>query len=79
MALASTPEEILSWRAVFVACVRVRTFERDQQRDRLHGIVTTVHVISHEEVICVRRRAADPKDLHEVMELRMDIATNDDG
>ena len=51
----------------------------DEQRHRLHRVVPAVDVVPHEEVVHVGDRAADPEDLHEVMELRVDIAADDDG
>jgi hypothetical protein len=38
--------------------------ERDKQTDALHGIVTSVHIITHEKVICVGEMATNAKKLH---------------
>ena len=57
---------------------RARTLERDQQRHRLYRVVATVDIVAHEQVVGVWARAADPKDLDEIVELRMDVAADND-
>ena len=50
--------------------------EGDQEGDGLHTVVTSVHVISHEEIVCVGALPADPEQLHQVMKLAVNIATD---
>lgn len=57
----------------------MRTLQRNQQRDRLDRIVAAINVIPHEEIICVWAGPADAENLNQVMELRVDVATYDDG
>lgn len=47
--------------------VSVPDLERDEQGDRLDRIVPSVDVIAHEKVIGVRRIAADPEQLREIV------------
>ena len=51
-------------------------FQRDQEGDGLDGVVAPVDVVAHEEVVRVRRLAADLEQLHQVVKLTVDIATN---
>mmetsp|Transcript_6523 Transcript_6523/g.14256 ORF Transcript_6523/g.14256 Transcript_6523/m.14256 type:complete len:206 (-) Transcript_6523:14-631(-) len=54
-------------------------FEGHQQRDRLHGVVATVHVVAHEQVVRVRRLSSDAEQLHQVVELPVDVTTDGHG
>jgi len=54
-------------------------FESDEEGDGFDGIVTSVYVISHEEVICVGRVSAYTEEFLEVVELAVDVAANSDG
>ena len=42
--------------------VSVAKLESNKERDSLHGIVSSVDVVAHEKVVCVRRVAADPEE-----------------
>ena len=50
--------------------------EGDEERDSLHAVVSSVHVVAHEQVVCVRRLSSDPEQLHQVMELSMNISAH---
>lgn len=50
--------------------------KRNQETDCLHGIVSSINIVSHEEVISIWGLSPDPKQLHEVMKLTMDISTH---
>ncbi len=50
--------------------------QSDQESDSLDGVVPTVHVVSHEQVVRVGRLASDTEQLHQVMELTVNVATN---
>lgn len=50
--------------------------QRHQQRHRLHRVVSSVHIISHEQVVSIRRFSSYLKQLHHVVELTMDIAAH---
>ena len=45
-----------------------------RMRDRFDTVVASVNIVAHEEVICVRRLAADAEKLHKVVELTVDVA-----
>eukprot|EP00418_Pyrodinium_bahamense_P010375 CAMPEP_0179122682 /NCGR_PEP_ID=MMETSP0796-20121207/57909_1 /TAXON_ID=73915 /ORGANISM="Pyrodinium bahamense, Strain pbaha01" /LENGTH=143 /DNA_ID=CAMNT_0020821307 /DNA_START=559 /DNA_END=990 /DNA_ORIENTATION=+ len=47
--------------------------EAEQQGDTFHREVATVHVIPQEEVVRVRWETPDAEELHQVMELSMDV------
>ena len=53
--------------------------ESDEEGDGLHAVVASVHVVPHEQIVGVRRLAPDLEQLHEVVELTVDISTNRDG
>lgn len=48
-------------------------FQRDEQRDSFHGIVTSIHIITHEEIVGVRARSADSENFHEIVKLCVDV------
>lgn len=50
--------------------------QRNQEGNRFYGIVASVHVVPHEEVVGVWRLPSDLKQLHEVMKLTVDISTH---
>lgn len=54
--------------------VRESHFRSDQKRHCLYRKVTSVYVISHEQVVCVRWLASDLEKLLKVMELPMDVS-----
>ena len=57
---------------------RVANLKCDQERHTLEGVVTTIDVVTHEQIVCVRGLAADAEELHQVEELAMDITANSD-
>ena len=62
-----------------MACAHARrTLERDEERDGLDRVVAAIDVVAHEEVVGVRARAADAEDLHQVVELSVNVAADDD-
>lgn len=50
--------------------------QRNQERNCLHRIVASVNIVSHEEIVSVWRLPSNLKQLHQVMELTMDISTD---
>ena len=48
--------------------------ERDKESDSLNAVVSSVHIVSHEQIVCVGRFAANAKELNQIMKLSMDIA-----
>ena len=56
----------------------VADFERDEEGHRLDGEVAAVDVVAHEEVVGVRVRPADLEELHQVVELAVDVAADGD-
>ena len=51
-------------------------FEADEKCDGLHRVVSTIDVITHEEVISIRRAATDLEKLHQIVELAVDVAAD---
>ena len=47
--------------------------EGDEESHGLHAVVAPVHVVPHEEVVGVRGLATDAEQLHQVVELTMNI------
>lgn len=56
--------------------VAVAHLQADEQRDGLNGVVSTVDVISHEEVVGIRRLASNSEQLDQVVPLAMNITAN---
>ena len=56
--------------------LRAKYLESDQEGDGLHTVVSSVHVISHEGIVGVGALPADPEQLHQVVKLTVDIATD---
>ena len=56
--------------------IREPLLESEQQKDYFWPITASVHVVSHEEIIGVGTLPSDPKQLHEVVELTVYIATH---
>ncbi len=61
--------------------------ERDQQGYSFHRIVAPVHIVTHKQVVCVRRRAACQikrcthtysEEFFQVVELSVDVAADSD-
>ena len=59
--------------------LRIADLECDEERDGFDGEVAAIHVVAHEEVVGVRVRSADLEELHQVVELAVDVATDGDG
>lgn len=57
----------------------VAHLEREEQRHGLHGVVTAVHVVSHKQIVRLRRFASNSEQLNEVVELAMDITAHRHG
>jgi len=53
-------------------------FEGHEQRHCFYRVITSVDVITHEQVICIWRFASDFKELHKIMELSVNISANCD-
>lgn len=54
----------------------IADLQGDQQCHRFHRVVAAIDVVTHEQVICVRRPSAYPKQFHQVVKLAVDIAAN---
>ena len=52
--------------------------QSDQQGHRLDRVVPSVDVVAHKEVVSVRRLTTDLEQLHQVMELTVDVSTDSD-
>ena len=53
--------------------------ERDKVGDRLNAVVASVHVVAHEEVVCVGQLATNAEELHKVVELTVDVTAHGHG
>ena len=53
-------------------------FQSDQQGDSLDRVVPSVDVVAHKEVVSVRRLTTDLEQLHQVMELTVDVSADSD-
>ena len=53
-------------------------FEADKKCYCLHRVISTIDVITHEEVIRIGRAATDFEELHKIVELAVDIAADSD-
>lgn len=58
--------------------VRIANFQAKKQQKRLERVEAAVDEIAHEEVICVWYVAAHAKELHQVMELAVNVTTDGD-
>lgn len=47
--------------------IAITEFEGDEEGDGLDGVVSSVDIVTHEEVVCVGGVAADAKELGEVV------------
>ena len=47
-----------------------------KKRHRLDRVVPTVHIVSHEEVVSIRAVSPNTEQLHQIMELTVDISTH---
>jgi len=50
--------------------------ECDKERDSLDAVVSSVNIVPHEQVISIWRLATDLEELHEVVELAVDVTTH---
>jgi len=59
--------------------VSITHFQGNEQRYRLHRVVTSIDVVSHEQVVGVWRLASNFEKFFKVVELAMDVSANRDG
>ena len=50
--------------------------ESHEERDSLDTVVTSVNIVTHEEIVGVWRLASDPEQLHQIMELTVNISAH---
>lgn len=58
--------------------LRIAHLQRDHDGDTLDAVIASVNVVTHKQIVCVRRMTSYTKQLEQVMELAMDIAHNGD-
>ena len=51
-------------------------FESDQQGHCLNAIVASIDVIAHEEIVRLWDLSSDSEQLHQIVELTMDVTTD---
>ena len=58
--------------------VLIPHFESDQQCDSLHTVVTSVDIVAHEQIVGFWHLTSYSEQLHQIVELAMDVPTNGD-
>ena len=53
--------------------------EGDQERHGFHTIVAAIDIVTHEEVVRIRRLSANLEELKQIMELTVNITANSHG
>ena len=56
--------------------VRIANLQCNEKGDRLDTVMTTVNIISHEQIIGVRKTATEAEKFTKVVELPVYVATN---
>lgn len=56
--------------------VRVAQLQREQQQEGLHAVVPTIHVVSHEEIVCVGTVATDEEEFFQIIELPVNVSAD---
>lgn len=53
--------------------------ESNKKSDSLYGVISAIHIISHEKIICLGNISTNSKKFLEIEELSMDVSTDCDG
>lgn len=56
--------------------LRISNFQCNKQGDGLDRVISAIDVVTHEEVVGLRRLAANLEELAQVMELAVDITAD---
>lgn len=59
--------------------VGVAYFDGQQEKERFHRIESSVHKVTHKEIVGFRDFSTDSEEFHEVKELAMDVTADSDG
>ena len=59
--------------------VGVADFEAEEEEEAFEGVETAVDKVTHEEVVCIGDVTAYAEELHQVVELAVDVATYRNG
>jgi len=51
----------------------VAHLQAQQQQERLERVEAAIHKVAHEQVVGLRHVAADAEELHQIMELAVDV------
>ena len=54
--------------------IRVSHFQAEEEHEGFKGVEPPIDKVAHEEVVGVRDVAADAEELHEIVELAVDVA-----
>lgn len=58
--------------------VRETHFERDEKCDSLNRVVTTVNIVTHEEIVGFGALTSDLEQFNQIMELTVNVSANCD-
>eukprot|EP00968_Pinguiococcus_pyrenoidosus_P018168 scaffold1867_cov247-Pinguiococcus_pyrenoidosus.AAC.5 len=56
--------------------LREAHFESDEKGHRLDAVVSSIHVVSQKQVVGVRGMPPNAKELHQIVKLAVDVATD---
>jgi len=59
--------------------ILIAHLQGDKQGHGLHGVVSAINIISHEEVVGVRGLSANLEEFSQVVELSVDVTTDGHG
>lgn len=54
--------------------ILVSHLQCNQQSDSLHTVMAPIHIVAHEQIIRVRHMPPNLKQLHQIMELAVDVS-----
>ena len=64
-----------SWLVFECPLFKIQYLESNKKGYGFHRVVSSVDVVSHEQVVCVGRLSPNTEELHQVVELAMHVPT----
>ena len=58
--------------------IRITNLESEEQGHGLNRVVTTIDVITHEKIVCLRGLATNSEELNKIVELTVNITADSD-